>query len=66
MAIIREASPSDWPRLEPLVRAVVADGRTIAWPEDLSSTRLSSCGCRASLRELSSPSILTGGFWAAL
>lgn len=34
--IIREASASDWPRLEPLVRAVVADGRTIAWPEDLS------------------------------
>ena len=39
MAIIREATPSDWPRLEPLVRAVVADGRTIAWPEDLSSSQ---------------------------
>lgn len=34
---IRAASDVDWPHLEPLFRAVVADGRTIAWPEDLDS-----------------------------
>ncbi len=39
MVIIREASAADWPDLEPLVRSVVADGRFIAWPEDLSSAQ---------------------------
>ncbi len=37
MVFIRDASGWDWPRLEPLFRAVVADGRSIAWPEDLST-----------------------------
>ncbi len=37
MVFIRDASEWDWPRLEPLFRAVVADGRSIAWPEDLST-----------------------------
>lgn len=39
VVIIREASAADWPSLEPLFRAVVADGRTIAWPEDLTSAQ---------------------------
>lgn len=39
MLFIRAASAPDWPGLEPLVRSVVADGRTIAWPEDLSSAQ---------------------------
>lgn len=39
MVLIRDATESDWPRIEPLFRAVVADGRTIAWPEDLSSAQ---------------------------
>jgi GNAT superfamily N-acetyltransferase len=39
VVFIREASASDWPRLELLIRAVVADGRSIAWPEDLTSAQ---------------------------
>lgn len=34
---IREAREDDWPRIEPFFRVVVAEGRTYAYPEDLTS-----------------------------
>ena len=34
---IRTATELDWSEIEPIFRAVVADGRTIPWPENLSS-----------------------------
>ena len=34
---IRTATELDWSEIEPIFRAVAADGRTIPWPEDLSS-----------------------------
>ena len=37
MATIREATEQDWPRIFPLFSAIVADGRTYAYPEHLTS-----------------------------
>ena len=33
--IIREAQPGDWPQILPFFRAIVEDGETYAYPEDL-------------------------------
>lgn len=35
--LIREATDADWPAIYPIFSAVVAEGRTYAYPEDLSS-----------------------------
>jgi L-amino acid N-acyltransferase YncA len=35
--IIRPATAEDWPRIWPFFRAIVADGETYAYPDDLSS-----------------------------
>ncbi|MFC7483753.1 GNAT family N-acetyltransferase [Luedemannella flava] len=36
-ATIREATATDWPRIWPFFRAIVAEGETYAYPDDLTS-----------------------------
>ncbi|HEX8002694.1 MAG TPA: GNAT family N-acetyltransferase [Mycobacteriales bacterium] len=35
--LIREATPGDWPAIQPFFARIVAEGQTYAYPEDLSS-----------------------------
>jgi L-amino acid N-acyltransferase YncA len=37
LVLIRDATDRDWPRIHPFFARIVAEGRTYAYPEDLSS-----------------------------